>query len=49
MVNTKKYVSNFRKVVNEKRHANFIYFIWAVLLLLKSEKRINTIQLIKIK
>lgn len=27
MVNTKNYVSNFRKVVNGKRQANVIYFV----------------------
>lgn len=39
MVNTKNYVFNFRKLVNEKRQANFIYFIWAVSSLLKLEKK----------
>lgn len=39
MVNTKNYVSNFRKVVNEKRHTKFIYLFWVVSLLLKSGKK----------
>lgn len=42
MVNTKNYVSNFRKVVNEKRQTKFIYLFWVVSLLLKSGKKKNT-------